>query len=169
MTKKLFLIGEYHLSRHLQVLAASFPDCFPLDQVVELKRDHFYGGLPKYQKAVVAYLKAGLQVRTYSDYLSAARETEKEDSMEFSRSPRTQVTNNTPKPCPISFFPLQKLKGNQPAPNAPAVHLAHLEEEGAGRDKDEGSDDSDGINGVTEEFMVCLARVVKEGQAEEKH
>ena len=30
-----------HLSRHLQVLAASFPDCFPLDQVAELKRDHF--------------------------------------------------------------------------------------------------------------------------------
>ena len=35
------------LSRHLQVLAASFPDCFPLDQVAELKRDHFNGGLPK--------------------------------------------------------------------------------------------------------------------------
>ena len=36
-----------HLSRHLQVLAASFPDCFPPDQVAELKRDCFYGGLPK--------------------------------------------------------------------------------------------------------------------------
>ena len=35
------------LSRYLQVLAASFPDCFPLDHVAELKRDHFYGGLPK--------------------------------------------------------------------------------------------------------------------------
>ena len=35
------------LSRHLQILAASFPDCFPLDCVGELKRDHFYGGLPK--------------------------------------------------------------------------------------------------------------------------
>ena len=35
------------LSRHLQILAASFPDCFPLECVVELKRDHFYGGLPK--------------------------------------------------------------------------------------------------------------------------
>ena len=34
------------LSRHLQVLAASFPDHFPPDQVAELKRDHFYGGLP---------------------------------------------------------------------------------------------------------------------------
>ena len=35
------------VSRHLQVLAASFPDCFPLDHVAKLKRDHFYGGLPK--------------------------------------------------------------------------------------------------------------------------
>ena len=35
------------LSQHLQILAASFPDCFPPDFVVELKRDCFYGGLPK--------------------------------------------------------------------------------------------------------------------------
>ena len=35
------------LSRHLQILAASFPDCFPPDHVAELKRDHFYSGLPK--------------------------------------------------------------------------------------------------------------------------
>ena len=35
------------LSRHLQILAASFPDCFPPDCIAELKRDHFYGGLPK--------------------------------------------------------------------------------------------------------------------------
>ena len=35
------------LSRHLQILAASFPDHFPPDRVVELKRDHFYGGLSK--------------------------------------------------------------------------------------------------------------------------
>ena len=35
------------LSRHLQILAASFPDHFPPDRVVELKRDDFYGGLPK--------------------------------------------------------------------------------------------------------------------------
>ena len=57
------------LSRHLQILAASFPDCFPPDHVAELKRDHFYGGLPKQLKAMVAYLKVGPQVRTYSDYL----------------------------------------------------------------------------------------------------
>ena len=35
------------LSRHLLILAASFPDHFPLDCVAELKRDQFYGGLPK--------------------------------------------------------------------------------------------------------------------------
>ena len=60
------------LSRHLQVLAASFPDCFPPDRVAELNRDHFYGGVPKCLKARVAYLKAGLQVRTYSNYLRTA-------------------------------------------------------------------------------------------------
>ena len=35
------------LSRHLQVLAASLSNCFPPDQVAELKRDPFYGRLPK--------------------------------------------------------------------------------------------------------------------------
>ena len=41
------------LSRHLQIMAASFPDHFPPDCVAELKRDHFYG-LPKRLKAMVA-------------------------------------------------------------------------------------------------------------------
>ena len=48
------------LSRHLQILAGSFPDHFPPDRVAELKRDCFYGGLPKQLKVMVAYLKAGL-------------------------------------------------------------------------------------------------------------
>ena len=72
------------LSRHLQVLAASFPDRFPPDHVAELKRGLFYGGLPKQLKAMGAYLKAGPQVRTYLDYLRATREAEKEDSIELS-------------------------------------------------------------------------------------
>ena len=59
------------LFRHLQVLAASFPDCFSLIKVAELKRDCFYGRLPKQLKAMVAYLKVGPQVRTYSDYRRA--------------------------------------------------------------------------------------------------
>ena len=35
------------LLRHLQILADSFPDHFPPDCIVELKRDHFTSGLPK--------------------------------------------------------------------------------------------------------------------------
>ena len=46
------------LSRHLQVLAASFPEHFHPDCMAELKHDHFCGGLPKHLKAMVAYLKA---------------------------------------------------------------------------------------------------------------
>ena len=45
--KETVLDWGIHLSRYLQILAASFPDCFPLDHVAELKRDCFYGGLPK--------------------------------------------------------------------------------------------------------------------------
>ena len=55
-----------HLSRHLQVLAASFLECFPPDCIAELQCDHFYGGLPKWLKAMVAYLKASTNKKTYS-------------------------------------------------------------------------------------------------------
>ena len=156
------------LSRHLQVLAASFPDHFPPDQVAELKRDHFYGILPKHLKAMVAYLKAGLQVRTYYDYLRAAWEVEKEDSLELPRGPRAQTNDNAPKLSATNFLPLQKPKGNQPTSKTPAVHLAHLEEEDAGRDEDEESDDPGRIEWVTKEFMVHLVRAVKDVQVEEK-
>ena len=71
------------LSRHLQVLTTSFPDHFPPDHVAELKRDCFYSRLPKQLKVMIAYLKAGPQVRTISDYLRATREAEKEDSIEL--------------------------------------------------------------------------------------
>ena len=75
--KETVLDWGVHLSRHLQILAASFPDHFPPDRAVELKRDHFYGGLPKQLKVMVAYLKVGSQVRTYSNYLRAARRLRK--------------------------------------------------------------------------------------------
>ena len=117
---------------------------------------------------MVAYLKAGLQVRTYSDYLKATREAEKEDFIELPRGLRTQSADGPPKPRTISFFPLRKLKGNQPLLKKPAVHLAHLEEEDAGDDEDPESDNPGGIEGVTEEFMVHLARAVKDTQADEK-
>ena len=39
------------------------------------------------------------------------------------------MTDNPPKPRTTSFFPLRKLKDNQPILKKPAVHLVHLEEE----------------------------------------
>ena len=102
------------LLRHLQVLATSFPDHFPPDCVAELKRDCFYSRLPKQLKVMVAYLKVGPQVRMYLDYLRAAREAKKEDSIELHQGPRTQTADGPPKHRTTSFFPLRKLKGNQP-------------------------------------------------------
>ena len=157
------------LLRHLQVLAASFPDCFLPDHVAELKRDYFYGRLPKQLKVMVAYLKAEPQVRSYSDYQRATCEVEKEDSIELPQGPRDQTTNNPPKPRTTNFFPLRKLKGNQPLLKKPAVHLAHLEKEDTSNDENQESDDPGRIEGVTEEFMVHLARAVKDAQADEKH
>ena len=149
------------LSRHLQVLGASLPNCFPPDHVAELKWDHFYGGLPKRLKAMVAYLKASPHEKTYSDYLWAAREAEKEESMELSWNPWNQAIDNTTKPKTTSFFPLQKLKGNQPVSKMAAVHLVHLEEESGKRNKEVEIEDPDGVDRVTEEFMVHLAQAVK--------
>ena len=48
------------------------------------------------------------------------------------------------------------------------MHLAHLEEEDTSDDEDPESDDLSGNEGVTEEFIVCLARDVKDAQADEK-
>ena len=117
---------------------------------------------------MVAYLKVGPQVRTYSDYLRATREAKKEDSIELSQSSRIQMADSPSKPRTTSFFPLRKLKGNQPFSKKPTVQLVQLEEEGTDDDKDPNSDDPDGIEGVTEEFMVQLARVVKDTQTDEK-
>ena len=156
------------LSRHLQILAASVPDCIPPEGVAELKRDCFYGGLPKWLKAMVAYLKVEPQVRMYSDYLRATREAEKEDLIELSQSSRFQMTDGPSKPRTTSFFPLRKLKGNQPLSTKPTVCLEQLEEEDADDGEDPASDDPDGLEGVMEEFMVWLARAVKNAKADEK-
>ena len=118
---------------------------------------------------MVAYLKAGPQVRTYSDYLRATREAEKEDSIELSQSPRAPATDGPSKLRATSFFPLRKLKGSQPFTKKPAICLAQLEEEGTNDGEDPESDDADGIKGVTEEFMVQLARAVKDTQTDKKH
>ena len=118
---------------------------------------------------MVSYLKVGPQVRTYSDYLRAAREAEKEDSIELSQSSRIQTADGPSKPRNTSFFPLWKLKGNQPFSMKPTVRLVQLEEEDTDDGEDPESDDPDGIEGVMEEFMVQLARVVKDAQTDEKH
>ena len=89
-----------------------------------MKHDHFYGGLPKWLNAMVAYLKASAKEKIYSNYLWAAREAEKEEAMEPSHS---QTTNKPSKPKTTSFFPLQKLKGTQPT-KTPVVRAVHLEE-----------------------------------------
>ena len=159
--KEMVLDWGVCLSRNLQILAASFPDHFPPERVAKLKRDLFYGGLPKRLKAMVAYLKVGPQVRTYLDYLRATREAEKEDLIELSQTARTQTTDSPSKPRTTSFFPLRKLKGSQPFPKKPAVHLVQLEEEDANDGEETESDDPDGIEGVTEEFMVQLTRAVR--------
>ena len=117
---------------------------------------------------MVAYLKVGPQVRMYLDYLRATREAEKEDSIKLSRSSRSQLTDGPSKPRTTSFFPLRKLKGSQPFPKKPAIWLAQLDEEDADDGKDPESDDPDGIKGVTEDFMVWLARAVKDAQMDEK-
>ena len=108
-------------------------------------------------------------MRTYSDYLRATREVEKEDSIELSQSSRIQTADNPSKPRTTSFFPLRKLEGNQPLSKKPAICLAQLEEEDADDSEDPESDDPGGIEGVTEEFMIRLARVVKDAQTDEKH
>ena len=56
-------------------------------------------------KVMVAYLNAGPQVRMYSDYLRAAREAKKEDSIELSRSSRSQPTDGPSKKGALASFP----------------------------------------------------------------
>ena len=147
---------EVHLSRHLQVLATSFPEHFLLDHITELKHDHFYDGLPKRVKAMAAYLKASTNKKMYSDYLHAVQETEKEEVMEPSCS---QIAATTSKPRAMSFFTLQKFKGSQPT-KTPAVWVAHLEDEDADKEECTDSEDPDSMEGVTNEFIVHLARAV---------
>ena len=117
---------------------------------------------------MVAYLKVGPQVRTYSDYLRAAREAEKEDLIKLSWSSRVQTTDGPSKPRNTSFFPLRKLKGSQPFPKKPTIWLVQLDEEDADDGEDPESDDPDGIKGATEGFMVWLATAVKDAQMDEK-
>ena len=74
---------------------------------------------------------------------------------------------STSKPQATSFSPLQKLKGNQPA-MTPSAWVTHLEEESADKEECIDSEDPDGIKGMTVEFIVHLARAVKDNQQVEK-
>ena len=132
--------------------------------MAKLKWDCFYGGLPKWLKAMVTYLKATPDEKTYFDYLNAAQEAKEEATME----PSCSHTMGSPaKPKATSFFPLRKLKGNQPS-KTPVVQLAHLEEEAP--DDKEGTDskDPDGLDGIKEEFMVHFTRAIKDAQQDKK-
>ena len=71
----------------------------------------------------------------------------------------SQTTNKPSKPKMMSFFPLQKLKGTQPT-KTPIVRAVHLEEEGSDKEMGAKSENPEGLDGVTEEFIICLARAV---------
>ena len=101
--------------------------------------------------------------KTCSDYLCVAQEAEKEEVM---KPPHSQTTDSTSKPKGMSFFPLQKLKGTQPT-KTPTVWVAYLEEESTNKEEDTESKDTNGIEGITEEFIVHLVRAVKDAQQEE--
>ena len=75
---------------------------------------------------------------------------------------------STSKPRATSFFPQQKLKGSQPV-ITPSMQMAHLEEKSINEEEGINSEDLDGIKGITEEFIVCLARAVKGAQQAKKH
>ena len=51
----------------------------------------------------------------------------------------------------------------------PSAQVVHLEKESVDKEKCINSEDPDGIEGITEEFIVHLARAVKDAQQEEKH
>ena len=113
---------------------------------------------------MVAYLKPSGNEKTYSNYLLVAWEAEKE-VMEASHNPPMASTS---KPKVMSFFPLWKLKGSQPAAS-PSAWVTHLEEESTDKEEYINGKDPDGIKGITREFIVHLTRAVKDAQQAEKH
>ena len=107
---------------------------------------------------MVAYLKASSNEKTYSDYLQVVWEAEKVEAMEPSHN---QTMARTSKPKAMSFFPLQKLKGSHQA-MTPSAQVAHLEEESTNKEECAEGKDPDATKGITEEFIVHLARAVKD-------
>ena len=109
---------------------------------------------------MVAYLKVAPRERTYSNYLHMARKAEKEEAMEV---PCTKTIDNASKPKVMSLFLLRKLNVMQ-LTKTRAVQWAHLEEEAVDQDEEAGDEESDGINGMPQKFMVCLTQAMKVAQ-----
>ena len=82
-------------------------------------------------------------------------------------APHNPATASTRKPRVMSFFPLQNLKGSQPA-MTPSTQVAHLEEETTDKEEYINGKDPDGIKGITKQFIVCLTRAMKDAQQAEK-
>ena len=152
------------LLRHLQALTASFPECFPLDCLAKLECiTTFTVDSLKGSKAMVAYMKASINEKMYSNYLQAAREAEKEEAMEPIPCSQTGLLIQ-PKLKVMSFFPLQKLKGTQPT-KIPCCKGGAFGRRWQFQRKGQvlKSEDPDGINGMTEEFIVHLAQSSERG------
>ena len=66
----------------------------------------------------------------------------------------------------MSFFTLWMLKGSQSTRTA-AVWVAHLEGEDTDKEECADREDPDGTEGVIDEFIIQLARAVKETQWQE--
>ena len=77
------------------------------------------------------------------------------------------ATASTSRPRVTIFFPLQKLKSSQLAITS-STWVMHLDERSTDEEEGIDGDDTDGIKGITEEFIACLARAVKDAQQTEK-
>ena len=64
-------------------------------------------------------------------------------------------------PKATSIFPLWKLKGSQ-LTTTPSTRVAYLEDKSVDKKEGVNGEDPDGIEGMTEEFTICLARAVKD-------
>ena len=120
------------------------------------------GGQPKWFQVMVVYLKASSNEKTYSNYLWVVCNVEKEEVKEPLHKQPAASTN---KPKVMSFFPLWKPKGSQPA-MTPSAWVVHLEKESANKEECVNSEEPDGIKGITEEFSAHLARAVNSVQQE---
>ena len=81
-------------------------------------------------------------------------------------APANLTMTSTNKPKVMSFFPLQKLKGSRPV-MTPSIQATILEEKSVDKESIDG-EHPDGIQGITKEFIVNLARAVNDAQQTDK-